>query len=113
MRNFEDFITEIGDGNYTINLSYFHDAEYFNSYLLDFLGYYAMLNKDINSEYIILYLEFNHGFLKISRITFLFPYVDRGLSFKNIYKFGLNSNIVDLRINILNTGISSSFHMDN
>ncbi len=101
MRNFEDFIIEISDGNYIIDLSYFHDAEHFNSYLLDFLGYYAMLKKDINSKYIILGLEFNHDFLKISHITFLFPYVDRGLSFKNIYIFGLNSNLVNLRINII------------
>lgn len=99
MRNFEDFIIEISDGKFIIDLSYFHDAEQFNSYLLDFLSYYAMLKQDINSKYIILGLEFNHDFLKISRITFLFPYVDKELSFKNI--LGLNSNLVNLRINII------------
>ncbi len=104
MRNFEDFIIEISDGKFIINLSYFSNPEAFNSYLLDFLVNYATTKKDINNEYIILDLEFSNGYLEMSGFLFMFPYVDKELSFYDIYDVylcNLNSDSIYLRISII------------
>lgn len=100
MRNFGNCIIKVTFGNYIINLSYFPGPEAFSSYMLDFLGNFAVSEKDIDDELIILDLMFYNDTLRL-RGLFLFPYVDKSSTFYDIYSCDLNSNNINLQIHII------------
>lgn len=96
----------VGEGYYMINLKKFSDRnpKFFNVYLLNFLGGYAKLIKDFDSEYIALNLRFSNGELEMDGITFVYPFIDKGLSFDDIYDIFINgykSDLLYLEISII------------
>ena len=106
----------IREGCYLINLNLFLGAKEFNFCLLEFLGKYCKKRHYVNSKCDIYLLEFDSvyrddAFLEeefrdvISEdrleIPFIYPYVDKALSFNKIYELYLyvyNSNCIYLYI---------------
>ena len=115
MENFYQIIrvTEYG---YIINLDCFLGGEAFNVRLLEFLDDFTKKRYNLNSGCDIYLLEFNNIILSSEpyhddfreiiyedriEIPFLYPYVDKGLSFNHLYELYLyvyNTNSIYLYI---------------
>ena len=75
-----------------INLNKFYCSEQFSHKLLDFIGKFCRTYN--GGDYQVLNLEFTNGFKNFS-IVFLYPFVDKSISFKYLYQtYALKYNSV-------------------
>jgi hypothetical protein len=80
----KEFLTKIDNNKYTIDLYVFDNLEEFNYHLYSFLNDFSKIHKNINEDCLILKLGFENKFFEREKV-FLFPYIDKDLSFTDIY----------------------------
>lgn len=101
MNNFNEY-TKIDNNIYIIDLLAFDSSESFSLSLLEFIGKFSMLNRNIRKDCTVYILEFTDGSL-VTKQPFLFPFVDKNMSFNDIYDtyvLNLDSEYLELVITI-------------
>lgn len=100
MNNFEQFI-KFNENTYIIDLFTFDSSESFSLSLMEFLGQFSVLNRNKNEDCTVYVLDFTDC-LRTIKEPFLFPFVDKAITFNHIYdtfKLSLNSKYIYLIIN--------------
>ena len=83
--------------NFMVNISDFNTSMEFANHLYDFLSEFAC-NKSIAYPSII-YIDLNNEIHSIS-LLFIYPYIDKNISYEVFFKGNITSNINNLFVRI-------------
>lgn len=92
---------KINEHSFLINLSFFSSGDDFSIDLLNFLSNYAIVRRNIKDDCQVFNIKFTAR-MYITNIPFIYPYIDKSISFVNIYEiylYNIGTDILYMYIN--------------